>query len=406
MRRVVFCAVLRALLVPVGAGAQSLPLTEAEALARLSAESPRVRAIQAAIDLARADVVAAGRWPNPRLTMNRESVAGTTEFLTTIVQPLPISGQRALQVQAASAAVDAAEIRARDLIRRARSDLRLAFADLVAAQAREQELLSSRDRVRTLADVLVKREAAGDAAGFDRLRAEREVLDLDADVALARSDLVRAQAALAGFFVEPTDIARIVAVQAPRPRTIPAVDTLVQQAETNRGDLLALQREADAARLFARAADKRRIPDPEVVAGTKSSNSLGGDLGSVLGFQLTVPLFDSGGPERAAAAARLSQAEARAAALKFQLRAEIAGLVAALNVRRDAADRYRSSALTGADQISRIAQISYDAGERSILELLDAYRTVTSARVRQSALDLAVRQLEIELEFVSGAEIK
>ena len=56
-------------------------------------------------------------------------------------------------------------------------------------------------------------------------------------------------------------------------------------------------------------------------------------------------------------------------------------------------------------QIERIAQVSYDAGERGILELLDAYRTGSSARVRQAALDLAVRQAELELEFVSGWEI-
>ena len=56
--------------------------------------------------------------------------------------------------------------------------------------------------------------------------------------------------------------------------------------------------------------------------------------------------------------------------------------------------------------IERIAQVSYDAGERSILELLDAYRSGLSARVRQAALDLAVRQAEIELEFASGSEIQ
>jgi outer membrane protein TolC len=50
--------------------------------------------------------------------------------------------------------------------------------------------------------------------------------------------------------------------------------------------------------------------------------------------------------------------------------------------------------------------VSYDAGERGILELLDAYRSGASARVRSAALDAAVRQAEIELEFVSGWEIQ
>jgi len=49
------------LLLPTNARAQSLSLTEAEALARLSMESPRVRAIRSAVGLARADVLVAFR---------------------------------------------------------------------------------------------------------------------------------------------------------------------------------------------------------------------------------------------------------------------------------------------------------------------------------------------------------
>jgi cobalt-zinc-cadmium efflux system outer membrane protein len=73
--------------------------------------------------------------------------------------------------------------------------------------------------------------------------------------------------------------------------------------------------------------------------------------------------------------------------------------------RRRVAERYRASALANVGDIERIAQVSYDAGERGILELLDAYRTSSSARVRQAALDAAAREAEIELEFVSGWEI-
>ena len=61
--------------------------------------------------------------------------------------------------------------------------------------------------------------------------------------------------------------------------------------------------------------------------------------------------------------------------------------------------------MNGAIQIERIAQVSYDAGERGILELLDAYRIGASARIRLAALDLAVRQAEIELAFATGWEI-
>jgi hypothetical protein len=75
---------------------------------------------------------------------------------------------------------------------------------------------------------------------------------------------------------------------------------------------------------------------------------------------------------------------------------EIAAL-RALIVERRAPRGYRASAVTNAPQIERIAQVSYDAGERGILELLDA-RIGSTARVRQAALDAAVRRAEIELE--------
>ena len=405
MRALVLCAVLAALL-PSRVGAQSLPLTESEVLARLSPNSPRVRAIRAAIDVARADVLSAARWPNPRVTFDRESVAGITENMTMVSQALPINGSRRLQVQAAGALVDASSSRVDDEVRRARADLRLAFAQLVTAQVRERELTAARDRLRGLADVLAKREAAGDTAGFDRLRAEREVLDLDADRAVAGTERARAQAAVAGFFADPTDAARIVAVEVSTPRPpLPPVAALVEQAESIRGELLALRKEIDAAHFSERAADRRRIPDPEVVAGTKSSTFAGGDIGSVVTVHATVPLFDRFRPERALARAKAAQAEARVDAFRVALRSEIAALRASVLERRETAERYRSAAVTGADQIERIAQVSYDAGERGILELLDAYRTGASARVRQAALDAAARQAEIELEFLSGWEI-
>src|SRR4029079_6206443 len=180
-------------------------LSEADALAKLSPDSPRVKAIRAQVEIARADVIAASRWPNPRVTYDRESVAGVTEGMTMIAQPLPISGRRGLEAMAASALVDSASQRASDELRRVRADLRLAYAALQASQMREKEIVRARDPLQEFAAVLQRREAAGDAAGFDRLRAEREVLELEADRVSASVERGRAQAALAGFFSESGD---------------------------------------------------------------------------------------------------------------------------------------------------------------------------------------------------------
>jgi cobalt-zinc-cadmium efflux system outer membrane protein len=405
MRTCIVRAAIAMALLPAIAGAQSLSLTESEVLARLSPDSPRVRAIRAAVDVARVDVLAAGRWPNPRLTVDRESVAGITEYLTMVAQPLPITGRRDLAVQAATASASAGASRADDQVRRLRADARLAFAMLVAAHTRERELTTTRDRLRELARALATREAAGDAAGFDRLRAEREVLDTEADLTIAAADRARAQAILASYIGGVQDPSQLIATaSSPSMAVVPPLETLVTQAESTRGELRAYRQDVDAARFALRAAERSRVPEPEVVAGTKSSSALGGDIGSVLTVHATIPLFDRARPERALAEARATQAEARAASFLTVLRGEVAALRAGVIERREAATRYRAQALESAAQIERIAQVSYDAGERSILELLDAYRLGASARTRQASLDLAVRQAEIELGFATGWE--
>jgi outer membrane protein, heavy metal efflux system len=382
-------------------------LTEADAQARLSTDSPRVRAIRATVDLAAADVLAAGRWPNPRVTFNRESVAGVRENMVTVAQVLPITGRRQFEVNAATALAKAAAGRADDELRSARAELRVAYAELVSAQTREAELSRARDRLRELADVLGRRESAGEAAGYDRMRAEREAIEMEGEWIAARTDRTRAQAAVASFFAEPGDITALVVRPPAEPgrRPLPPIEELITRAEMTRGEAVALRFEMESARFADSAAGRRLVPEPEVVAGTKSSNLGAGDVGSVLSIHASIPLFDRASPERAMAQARLRQAEARAGAFRATLAAQIAALHAIVIERREAADRYRASAVGNVDQLERIAQVSYDAGERGILELLDAFRSGAAARTRQAELDAGVRQAEIELEFVSGWEI-
>jgi cobalt-zinc-cadmium efflux system outer membrane protein len=407
MRVLVIRAALAAVLLPASVGAQTLSLTESQALSRLSEESPRVRAARAAVDVARGDVLAAGRWPNPRVTFNRETVSGIAESYLTVAQVLPVSGRRQLEVSAATARVEATSRRVDDRLRRLRADLRLAFTDLWTAQAREGELASSRDRLRNLSDVLARREAGGESAGFDRLRAERSVIDVDADRAAAAADRARAEGLLTSFFASTLPAANGIEATRPdqSPATLPPIEDLVARAEVVRGDLLALTREREAASLMAQVADRRRIPDPEFVAGTKSSSAGTGDVGSMFSVHLSLPLFDHGGPERAAAQARAVQVDAEAEALRLTMRTEIGAWRAAVIERRAIAGRYRAAVNASTDDIERIALVSYESGESGILELLDAHRTASSARMRQAMLDAAVREAEIELEFVSGWEI-
>ena len=418
MRTLIVRAAMLTAFMPAAASAQSLSLTESEALARLSADSPRVQAIRASVDIVRADVLAASRWLNPRLTINRESTVGITEYIATIGQVLPITGRRGLAASAASAHADAVSARADEEIRRVRTDLRLAFADLVAAQSREGELSVAVLRARELAGAIAKREAAGDAAGFDRLRAEREALDVDADGSAVAWRRENAQAALAAFFVGPSATA-IVAVsndggsnsQGGSTTRLHALLchrwTSCSRARRRRaGELRALQQEIASAEFAERAATRGLYPEPEIVAGTKSSSAGGGDIGSVFAVHVTLPLFDRAKPERAIARARAAQARARADAFRAALRAQIAALRAAAIERRAGGRSLPGTQTTPAPSSNGSRRSATTPASAAFWSCSTPIERRSPARVCARPTSTAARGAEIELEFVSGWEIQ
>ena len=283
-----------------------------------------------------------------------------------VAQPLPITGRRGLEVDAASALVAASEQRADEAVRQVRAALRRAYADLVGAQLRATEMTASRDRLRGLADVLGRREAAGEAAGYDRLRAEREVIEIEADLTAARADRARAQAALAAFFAPTTDPATLVAAV---PQAGVPQQPLPQSKSwwlTRRVSFRSCRRSSTSRNpphWQSDAAGRRPIPEPEVVAGTKSSNVARAAMWERSSASTSpIPLFDQAKPEQALAQARRAQAEARIAAFQAVLHADVAALRTIVLERRQAADSYRASTATSAAQLERIAQVSYDAG--------------------------------------------
>ena len=402
------CVALALLSAGAPAAGQTV-LSEADAVAQLSPDSPRIRTIRSAADIARADVGAAARWPNPIVTFNREAVAGVTEHMLLITQPLAITGRRQLEADAAAALVDASVRRGDEEVRTVRAALRLAYTDLVLAQRQEAAWAAARDRLTQIAGLVAQRERAGDAAGYDSLRAEREVIAVEESLSAARVARARAQADLGGFLAQPGDTTLLAAATpgpVANPVPVPGLDELLLRARSVRGEVAASEKEIESARLGERAAGRRLVPEPELVAGTKWSTFGGGDVGGVVAVHVPLPVFNAAKPEQARARARLAQAEASAAAFDVSLRAQVAGVRAALLEHRAAADRHRAFWSTRADQLERIAQVSYDAGEQGILDLLDAYRSGAAGRVRQAELDAAVRRAEIELELVTGWEMQ
>jgi len=143
-----------------------------------------------------------------------------------------------------------------------------------------------------------------------------------------------------------------------------------------------------------------------VVAGLKTASQGDDRHGSVFSLNFAVPLFDRAQPERARADAKIRLATAERDARLANISATIVGLRNSAQELRTTTDTYRRLSVPKSDQLRRIAQISYDAGERGILELLDAFQLASAARLRLIELEAASAMADIDLEWEATVEIR
>ena len=397
------------LLVPVSAvyaesagAAGPRRITLEEAL-RLAEEAPVAAVLDREADLARAEVRGAGLWPNPDLLFSREEAAGTEDRFANITVPLPLSGRLSLERSAAQSGLRAAVARTRQArVSLLRAGVREAFVDLLAAQERSSALAEGLSRLSELVEVLRAREREGESSGFDLIRSDRERAEVESDHLESLGREARPRGALAALLGLPSE--GLVAEDSLDARGALPGQEEVRTLVASRGDLTALDAEAEKADYLARAAGRRAIPEPALTIGAKTTEAAGtSDTGSVAAISFTLPIFDRGQGGRGIARAEGAVLRARRAVLARQAQAEAEAALSEATARRGAAEAY--AAAGDPEELTRIARAAYGAGEMRILELLDAYRTVLSVHLRMIDLRAGARRSEIELYRVLGTEV-
>ena len=377
--------------------ARHLSLLEA---LRLSEASPAARAVTLEVERARAEIRGAGLWPNPDVSLSREKTDATDRFAS-VSQALPWTGRLSLERKAARQGALAAETRARQSQIEVRARVREAFVDLLAAQERASALEGGIGRMDDLVRMLRAREAEGESSGFDRMRAERERAEVDADRWEARGRLGAARALLAGLLALPaTDIVAdgVLAGDLPLPTAAE-----VRAEATGRGDVVSIETEAAGQDSLARAAGRRWLPEPALSAGWKSTETAGvTTAGNALGFSFSLNLFDHGQGPQAVAHAEALLLRTRREAVARQAEAEAEGALGIVEARRQAEAAYGAAA--DANGLMRIARAAYEGGESKILDLLDAYRTALTVSLRLVDLRVEARRAEIDLDRATGKE--
>lgn len=400
-KAVTFVTALLCLPVPEAA---AYDLTEMEAL-QLLREGPYHRELQAQVEIARARARKGTLYPNPSVSAAFEG-AGRTDFYL-LEQPLALNGRLKLLGEAGESSVAAADSRAEHALRGIEANVRRAYHQLAHAQRREQRIRAGIRELRELVRILEQREQAGEGSRFDRLRAERETVEREAELAGAAADIATAQASLGGYLGATVTWHDLVASGTLGPAyPLPELSDAIAEGLAARSDYHV---EADRIRqheLMAAAADRLRIPNPVVSGGLKRADV--GDRtrnGSVLAVSVGLPLFNKGRADRQLAEAEAARARANREILATRIQAEVRSAHAALRIRRRIADDYEAGSGSRAGEIRRIAEVAYREGEAGILDLLDAYRVAQSTNLRLLELRADAKLAEVDFDWAVAREL-
>ncbi len=341
---------------------------------------------------AKTEMLAAQQKPNPEFEYEREQVDGN-ESRYSLSQGFDFSQRRELKAQAAQRRGQVAQLRLQakkiDLVAQTRS----AFYQVLHQQQRLERIDHWLQQLADSAKVIHKRQTAGEISGYDSLR-------LATEQARASAERQQNQAQQQGLWVTLQSSLGLRPGQydglegellpEPPPPLADLLNTLIK-----RPDIAQYSQESQALDLERQVGEQGWIPDVTLGLGIIQSDA---DNGASLSAAISLPLFDRGQIEqrRASAKAIVNRTEQQLALRTAK--AEIQGLWQESQRLTGAAWQQLQTAQQTALRLLKVAKVAYRGGELSILELLDAYRSVHDIELQKLTLAAKARQTQIELD--------
>jgi cobalt-zinc-cadmium efflux system outer membrane protein len=375
------------LLVVIAGLAQARDLTLAQVEELVARNNRELLAARRALESADAQTAIAGARPNATFSVNSTSIASGTQGADTVFridQPFERGDKRALRLDAASGLRRAAQRDSLDVLRQQLAAARGAYFDLKQAEERAQVLDETAELFGGTLRAAQIRLKAGDLAAADVAKVEVDQGRAQNDARAARADLARAQLALAYLVGEETAATELKASD-PWPAPQRADAAVLAEAVEARPDVQAAKARVEAAERLRDLARAQRTRD--ITLGAQYEHFPGTNPANSVGFGISVPLFtgyDFSGDIRKAEVERyaaLDQLERVRAVAMGELRRAASDLDSAA----ERMDRFDSSLLAAAGRSSEAVEFAFRRGASSVLEVLDARRTLRAVRLEALA---------------------
>lgn len=391
-----FAAVLVAASCAGPAMAQTVPAeagpvhTLEQALRAGGDAAPSIDAANAAIDAAEQARTVAALRPNPQVQAQVENIIGSgayqglrsAETTVGIAIPIELGGKRGARGAVAGAQLSRTRIEAAVIA----ADLRLRITQLyVGALAADRRVATAREQARIATEALrvaTIRVEAGRASPLERQRAEVARINAEAGVERAGRLAAAARTNLARRTGQPVAGALDDALLDRLPPDVQGPAAPV----TPDGTLALAAAQADIAVADAgiRLARAARIPDLNVGPAIRRLEATN-DTAAVVALSLPIPLFDRSRAAIAQASAERTRAETQARVTALDVAQAITDAQVQAANAATAARAAAGPALAAAQEAARIARIGYREGKFGQTELLDVERTL--AETRLAAID-------------------
>ncbi len=378
--------------------ARDLTLAEAERL--LLERNRELISARRAVDAAGAQRIIAAARPNPTLSLNSSSISSNPgtgpgplnqkhiDTVLRIDQPFERGNKRELRMDAAEGLERAARGDSLDVLRTQLAQLRGAYFDLKQAEEKVAVLAETAQLFTSTLKAAQLRLKAGDLAAADVAKVQVDQERAQNDARSAQADLARARLALA-YQIGEDRAAEELRASDPWPATERPDPAVVEQAlarafET-RPDVVAAKARVAAAEKLRDLAKSQQTRD--ITLGAQYERFPGNLPSESIGLGISLPLFtgyDFSGDIRRAEVDRYSALDAL----------DRARAVAGNDIRRAASDlaataerleRYDSTLLDAALRTARAVEFAFQRGATSVLEVLDARRTLRAVQLEALA---------------------
>jgi cobalt-zinc-cadmium efflux system outer membrane protein len=281
-----------------------------------------------------------------------------------------------------------------------------AFYRLALAQASLEAVGENRAAVEQLIGYLRARVAQGANPEGELIRAEVERDRVDTETTLAEVELVRAQASLRAFLgdtgASPTGL-RVASPDFARGAPLAPLSNFTAHALQERPDLLTGRAKVEAA---TGAIDVERSLLIRQLGATFGVKRTAGSNAMIAGVSVTVPIFDRNRGEIQRATGERLAAEQDLRWLERAIGAEIEAAYQAADRLTARAAVVQPTSLRRAEESQRIALAAYQEGAATLLQVLDASRALTDARLTVARLVVAADEGLFELGVAAGYDAK